>query len=52
MSLYKIKLTNLVPSIVTLTGVGMAELQGLHIISLRQKFDESLMKILPGVKDI
>ena len=46
MSIHKIKLANLVPSIVTLTGVGMAELQGLHIISLRQKFDQSLMKIL------
>ena len=32
--------------------VGMIELWVLHIISLRGTFDQSLMKILQGVKEI
>ena len=30
----------------------MVELRVLHIVSLRRTFDQSLMKIFPGVKEI
>ena len=30
----------------------MVELWVLHIVSMRQTFDQSLIKILPGVKEV
>ena len=49
LSRQNIKGPNLCPPIMTLTLSQQVELWAMHIISLRQTFDQTLMKIFPGV---